>query len=336
MMSRAIRRYIWILFLILPVCLLAHESRPLYIQLTELDSSQIVVKLNIPNSVREDNLPYLIFPSSILEKKETRIVKTKPSGFEVGWTVDQSTGSLRGETFSIVYPKYNPAITSLVRVSFEDGAEQTIILGPEEEVFVIPEVPNFWSVARQYTTLGYSHIWAGLDHLLFVACLLFIAGFGRKLLLAITGFTIAHSITLALSTMDLINVHIAPVEACIALSVLFLCYEIAKHKKGDDSLTYKYPVLVSSSFGLLHGLGFAAVLGEIGLPIASKIIGLLFFNIGVEIGQLIFIIVLLLLYYIGAKLIERIGLIRRTDLVLHAGVYIVGITSAYWFFDRMF
>ncbi|MFT4568650.1 MAG: hydrogenase/urease accessory protein HupE [Saprospiraceae bacterium] len=327
--------FIWLL-LLLPLWSVAHESRPLYIQFTEVDSSVIKVKLNIPNSVREDNLPYIIFPNSIFESEDTKIVKTNPSGYVIEWQVQQIEGDLRGSIFGISYPKFNPAITSLVRVAFADGAEQTIIIGPEQAEFRIPETPSSWTVANQYTSLGYSHIWAGLDHLLFVACLLFIADFGRKLLFAITGFTFAHSITLALSALDVINVHIAPVEACIALSVLFLCYEIANHKKGEDSLTYRYPVLVSSSFGLLHGLGFAAVLGEIGLPNASKIIGLLFFNLGVEIGQLVFILALFILYYIGMKVIERFGIPNVSGLALRVGVYGVGITSAYWFFDRLF
>ena len=320
----------------LPSLLWAHESRPLYIQLSKIDSVAVQVKLNIPNSVREDNLPFLIFPDVIESSEETRYVKTNPSGYVIEWEVFCRRPTLRGLTFGISYPKYNPAITSLIRVQYQDGAEQTIIIGPERSEFLIPEAPSSLAVAKQYTMLGYSHIWAGLDHLLFVACLLFIAGFTRKLLVAITGFTLAHSMTLALSALNVINLHIAPVEACIALSVLFLCFEIVHHHTDQSSLTYRYPVLVSSSFGLLHGLGFAAVLGEIGLPNSSKVIGLLFFNLGVEIGQLVFIFVLFLIYYIGVKLIKRYRVPSSSHLLLQVGIYVVGIVSAYWFFDRLF
>jgi len=115
-----------------------------------------------------------------------------------------------------------------------------------------------------------------------------VAGVGKKLLVTITGFTIAHSITLALSALNLVRLPIPPVEAVIALSVVYLAMEIALQKK--DSLTYRYPIAVSSSFGLLHGFGFAAVLADIGLPQVEIVTSLLFFNIGVELGQIIFVI----------------------------------------------
>ena len=128
----------------------------------------------------------------------------------------------------------------------------------------MPDAENRFAVATEYTWLGIEHIWIGIDHLLFVACLLFIAKTSRRVLITITGFTVAHSITLALSALDLVRIPTPPVEAAIALSVVFMAWEIAKGNM--NSLTHRYPIAVSSSFGLLHGFGFAAVLRDIGLP----------------------------------------------------------------------
>ena len=154
------------------------------------------------------------------------------------------------------------------------------------------------TVAVQYTWLGMEHIWIGFDHLLFVLCLIWIAGSLRRILITITGFTLAHSVTLALSALQIVVLPVPPIEAVIALSVLFLATEIARGEGGfngakgangaSGALTWRYPIAVSSTFGLLHGLGFAAVLNEIGLPQTELVTGLVFFNVGVEIGQVVF------------------------------------------------
>jgi hydrogenase/urease accessory protein HupE len=243
--------------------------------------------------------------------------------------------SLRGQVLHIKYPKFNPAITSFIQLNDTDKKGETIVLGPEKQKFVIPLETTLLAVVKQYTLLGLNHIWSGFDHLLFVACLVFIAGFSKKLVYAITGFTIAHSITLFLAALNITNLPLPPVEACIALSILFLCYEIIHHHKDKTSLTYRFPIAVSSSFGLLHGFGFAGVLSEIGLPYESKIVGLLFFNIGVEIGQLLFIGLLLLLVLTIVKLPHT--KLKQTFLLksYKIGVYVVGILASYWLFERL-
>ena len=195
-----------------------------------------------------------------------------------------------------------------------------------------------FGVAREYTVLGVEHIWIGIDHLLFVACLLFIAGTTRRLLITITGFTVAHSITLALSALELVRIPTPPVEAAIALSVVFMAWEIVKGNK--DSLTWRYPVAVSSSFGLLHGLGFAAVLRDIGLPQVELPTALLFFNIGVEIGQVLFVLALLLAFYLIRPVLIRVFSTARelsmhwTTLTTPVG-YVVGSLASYWMIDRV-
>ena len=148
---------------------------------------------------------------------------------------------------------------------------------------------SWLDAAKRYISLGIEHILWGIDHLLFVLALLIIVRGPWMLVKTITAFTIAHSITLALATLDIITVPSRPVEAAIALSIVFLCVEIIHGHRGQVGLTYRYPWLVAFAFGLLHGLGFAGALSEIGLPQSEIPQALLFFNIGVEIGQLAFV-----------------------------------------------
>ena len=178
----------------------------------------------------------------------------------------------------------------------------------------------------QYTRLGIEHIWTGFDHLLFVLCLIWIAGTWRRILITITGFTLAHSITLALAALEIVRLPVPPIEAVIALSVMFLAVEITRGRRNN--LTWNYPVAVSSSFGLLHGLGFAAVLNEIGLPRTELLTGLVCFNIGVEVGQVLFALgVVLVLQLVNQW--ARFAVVGQT-----AVGYFVGGIATYWFFER--
>ena len=207
----------------------------------------------------------------------------------------------------------------------------TAVLNTERTRYIVPSIKkiNPEDTAVTYTVLGIEHILVGFDHLLFVACLVFISGTRKKLLMTITGFTVAHSITLVLSTKGWVNIPIRPVEAVIALSIIFLAWEIAKNKQ--ESLSLKYPVLVSSSFGLLHGFGFAAVLAEIGLPESEKLLALLSFNVGVEIGQLVFVAALFLLFTIASKLYSALILEKLRFPVS----YFCGSMATIWMIERL-
>jgi hydrogenase/urease accessory protein HupE len=188
------------------------------------------------------------------------------------------------------------------------------------------------SVAGAYLLHGIEHILLGFDHLLFVFALILIVRSGRVLLVTITAFTVAHSITLSLATLGLVRVPGPPVEAAIALSILLLAYEIIRSKRGEASFTARWPWLVAFSFGLLHGFGFASALSEIGLPQGDIPLALFAFNVGVEIGQLVFIGVVL-----GAwTMARRIGFppaFERPALVV--ATYAIGILAAFWFIDRL-
>ena len=185
------------------------------------------------------------------------------------------------------------------------------------------------NTALTYTVLGIEHILGGPDHLLFVLCLLFIARSGKKLLWCITGFTIAHSITLIAASLDWVAIPIPPVEAAIALSIVFLASEIIKRREA--SLSLRYPATVSSSFGLLHGFGFASVLSDIGLPAEETVLALLSFNVGVEIGQLLFVAALYVLWFAAATVAQNL---KAENLRIPLG-YGCGVMATIWLVERL-
>lgn len=188
-----------------------------------------------------------------------------------------------------------------------------------------------FDAAGRYLSLGVEHIALGIDHLLFVLCLLWVVRGAWTLVGTITAFTLAHSITLGLATLGLVAFSPAPVEASIALSIVFLAAEILRHRRGGDDLTlaYRAPWLVAFGFGLLHGLGFAGALADLGLPHREIPIALLFFNLGVELGQLVFVGLILLL----GLLLRGVGA-RPRELLTRTAAYAIGGLATFWFLQR--
>ena len=202
-------------------------------------------------------------------------------------------GGLAGKTFT-VNGLAQTQTDVLLRVDYLDGTASNQRLTPDAPTVTIPERPSALEVVSTYTALGIEHILLGIDHLLFVlALLLLVNGVGR-LVATVTAFTLAHSVTLGAATLGFVHVPPAPVEAVIALSILFLASELARRSLAATSvdaanLTARFPWVVAFAFGLLHGFGFAGALSEVGMPAAAVPLALLFFNVGVEIGQLAFI-----------------------------------------------
>jgi hypothetical protein len=225
----------------------------------------------------------------------------------------------------------------LVRVDYLDGTSSNQRLTPAAPSAQIPARPSALDVIRAYTVLRIEHILGGVDHLLFVlALLLLVRGVGR-LVATVTAFTLAHSVTLAAATLGFVHVPSAPVEATIALSILFLASELARQPLGTQrgaadsraDLTARFPWLVAFSFGLLHGFGFAGALAEVGMPAKAVPLALLFFNVGVEIGQLAFIAVVLA----TAKAVRRAAL-RAPVWWPRAAAYGIGSVAAFWVVQR--
>jgi len=237
--------------------------------------------------------------------------------------------SLTGQTIAI---EGLPALQTdvLLLVQLKDGNLHSAILRPGSPEFTIPLEASKLKIAADYWRMGTIHILEGVDHLLFVlALLLIVKGFG-PLLRAVTAFTVAHSITLALATLGVIHLPPAPTEAIISLSILFLAAEIVHKHNGQIGLTQRWPWLIAFLFGLFHGLGFAGALSEIGVPQVEVPLALLTFNVGVETGQLLFI----------AAVIGVMVLLRRLPLTLPTGAwrvapYAIGSVAAFWTIQRV-
>lgn len=226
----------------------------------------------------------------------------------------------------------------LVRLELSETPAQTARLLPSAPSMVVSPAPVWTEVARTYLLLGIEHILGGIDHLLFILALLMIVRGWRKLAVTITSFTVAHSITLALATLGFVHVPSAPVEATIALSILFLASEIARSRgnraEGGDpapaGLTERYPWVVAFTFGLLHGFGFAGALSQIGLPESAIPVALLLFNVGVEVGQLLFVAAVLLALA-GLRRLE----LRWPSWSWALPTYAIGIVAAFWTVKRV-
>ena len=219
---------------------------------------------------------------------------------------------------------------ALVRIAPLDRPVQAARLTRENPLIEVATTPDRWEVARSYFVIGVEHIIFGWDHLLFVIALVLLLGRLGSVIKAATAFTLAHSITLAGTTLGLFGLPQAPVEALIALSIIFLAVEIAKQQEGAPRLSERVPWLVAFGFGLIHGFGFAGALREIGLPEGEVPMALLTFNLGVEAGQLL--IVALVLIVLAALRRLAPGGLRPATL---ASTYAIGIISSFWFIERI-
>jgi hydrogenase/urease accessory protein HupE len=226
----------------------------------------------------------------------------------------------------------------LVRIESLEGAVQTERLSPTRTSFVLQAVPGSGEVAATYLRLGVEHILFGFDHLLFVLALVILIRDWRRVAVTVTAFTIAHSITLAAATLGFVNMPGPPVEATIALSIMLVSVEILNARLGKPSLTARLPWLAAFSFGLLHGFGFAGALAEVGLPQHAIPVALLFFNLGVEIGQLAFVAAVLAaggLFRTAMTLRLEPALIQRTVNRLDViAAYVIGTVAAFWLIER--
>jgi len=246
------------------------------------------------------------------------------------WRI-HAAGGLNGATIAFS----NLSVTRidvLVRVARSDGTVQLERVMPLSPSFVVSASPGPLEVVRTYTLLGIEHILTGFDHLLFVLALVVLVGSPKRLLQTVTAFTLAHSITLALATLGVVHVPGALVEATIALSIMFLALEILQQRRGREGLTSRAPWVVAFSFGLLHGLGFAGALAQIGLPQNAIPLALLFFNVGVEIGQVMFIAAVLLVMRLARGLVGVRVELSRAPLV---AAYVIGGLSTFWVLERV-
>jgi hydrogenase/urease accessory protein HupE len=228
----------------------------------------------------------------------------------------------------------------LARVERIDGTTQTVRLTAEQTSFVVTAAPTALEVSKTYFVLGVEHILLGIDHLLFVLGLLFLVGNWKQLVGTVTAFTVAHSITLAGATLGWVYAPQAPIEATIALSVMFVASEILRRDRGRHDVATRAPWLVAFVFGLLHGFGFSGALREVGLPEQDIPLALLFFNVGVEVGQLAFIAIVVLVLSGVTRLLRRTGQAERgpwhAETMIRVPVaYVIGSVAAFWTVQRV-
>ncbi len=321
----------------------ADEYRPAYLELKQTTPDVFSMLWKVPAKGENKRLAlYVKLPDDI------SIIGKERSSFINGAFISRSNikrkGGLRGATITIDGLE-RVSTDVLVRIQRLDGSTEISRLTPIKNSFVVAGNPDRFQVAKTYLVFGVEHILQGYDHLLFVACLIFIAGTWRRILISISGFTIAHSITLCLAALGLIRLPIQAVEAVIALSIVFLAREIIMARR--DTLTWKQPITVSSTFGLLHGFGFAAALGEVGLPQTEIPAALLSFNIGVEIGQVLFVVFIVTIAWIVSIMLRYIkntetdklrterSAFRRLHYVEKPVAYGIGCMTMMWTIERM-
>lgn len=307
--------------------LVAHELRPAFLELREISDNEYAVTFKVP---ARGELRLALYPQLP--------VSCKTIGEKVGTYQDAAiferwqahcAGGIAGQAIEVA--GLRQSLTDvLARIEYLGGAVQTTRLTAEHPMFVASGAQSTAEVAATYLGLGFEHILLGVDHLVFILALMLLIRDRWMLVKTITAFTIAHSITLAGSTLGYLSLPQRPVEAAIALSIAFVAREVVKIRAGTLRTAELYPWLVAFAFGLLHGFGFAGALIEIGLPHRDVPAALLFFNIGVELGQLTFVAGMLLLAWLVHKLIALDG--RRARVV--AG-YAIGILAATWLIFRL-
>lgn len=304
----------------------AHDSRPLFIELTESDGLRVDLKSMAPAAVTREDAPRVALKAPCTEERREAADPLRQRAVYVC--------AIKDAAITINWPSFNPSLSSLIRVVYANGETRTAILDPSSTEWHAAAPDSFSGVAKSYFRIGVEHIAGGVDHLLFLGGLLIIAGGFRRTLVTITGFTLAHSLTLALVALGLVRISVPATEAVIALSIVFLATEIVR---GDrTTLAWRRPVLVASAFGLVHGAGFAAALDEIGLPKTETLAALFFFNVGVEAGQIVAIATV----FAAALLARRFALLSSAGgidapLAQRVAGYGLGAISAYWFIARL-
>ncbi len=302
--------------------------RPAYLELSQLDAERYDVLWRVPALPDNRRLAArVMFPENTQRVGEARSAIIN-NAWEERYEIE-ATGGLIDQQITID-GILGGATDVIVRVERQDGTTQLERLQPAEPVFTVTASPGPGEVALAYFVLGVEHILGGIDHLLFVLALLLLVGNLRRLVLTITAFTVAHSITLVCATLGWISLPGPPVEAVIALSIVFVAAEVIHEQQGRTSITARSPWIVAFGFGLLHGLGFAGALQEVGLPDTAIPVALLMFNVGVEAGQLLFVGGVVIL----AALLGRISRVPSA-LVKRVISYGIGSVAAFWTIERV-
>lgn len=305
----------------------AHQLRLGYLELQEVDAETYAVLWKLPAQSEKLRLALR------LQWPQNCQAWTAPQrSFAAGALAERwqmlCQGGLVGQRIG-VQGLVESGAEVLVRLQGHDGLVQNSRLNSSETAFEVSAAPGPGEIAGSYLLLGIEHILGGIDHLLFVFALLLIVRGSRRLILTISAFTLGHSITLGLSTLGLASLPSRPVEAVISLSIVFLALELLRLQRGQPSLTADRPWLVAVGFGLIHGFGFAGALQEVGMPQQAVALALLCFNLGVEAGQVLFVL--------GVLLLRRLlpGHLSAVPWLARIPPYAVGCLAMAWLLQRV-
>jgi hydrogenase/urease accessory protein HupE len=309
----------------------ADVFRPAYLELREAGDDRYDVMWKVPAQGESRLAVQVVFPADTVSLSEPQGLFSG-GAFVERWRVHRPDG-LAGQTLHI--DGIAAGVTDvIVRIERQDGTSQVERLPPERTEFMVKPATGKAEVAWSYLVLGIEHILVGIDHLLFVLALVLLVHGVRRLVATVTAFTVAHSLTLAAASLGFVHVPGPPVEALIALSIVFVAAEIVHARQGRPGLTQRWPWVVAFSFGLLHGLGFAGALAEVGLPPLSIPTALLFFNVGVEIGQLLFIGAVLAVLAAGRAAARRLAWTAPAWL-WRVVPYAIGGLASFWVVERV-
>jgi len=324
---RLLRTVFALALLALPALVSADVFRPAYLEITELEDAHYELFWKVPSLGGGTRLAaYVRLPEAAVVTREPRTVEVGGAWNE-RWQI-HVPGGLVGEEIAIEGNAVG--VTDVIaRVVRLDGSSQVERLPIERPRFTVEPPQGHGEVAWSYLVLGVEHILGGIDHLLFVLALLLIVRGGRRILATVTAFTVAHSITLVAATLGWVHVPGPPVEAVIALSIAFVAMETLHGLDGHPGLTARAPWIVAFSFGLLHGFGFAGALQEVGLPQNAIPTALLMFNVGVEIGQLIFVAA-----FLALRAAWNHALAAPPAWATRATAYGIGTVAMYWVIER--
>ena len=310
----------------------ADEFKPAYLQLTQVDQETYDVLWKIPAIDESTTLRVTPqFPDGTEALTEVRSTFSRGVTL-LRWRIRAPEG-LDGKAvfFSQLSETRIDVLARLVRL---DGSVQLERIVPVSPRFVLKPSPGPLEVVKTYTVLGIEHILTGFDHLLYILGMLILVGGWRRILATMSAFTATHSLTLTAAALGWVHVPQAPVEACIALSIVFVAREIVQVHRGRPGITTRWPWAVALTFGLMHGFGFAGALAEVGLPQSSIPVALLFFNVGVEIGQLLFVGAVLTVIAVGWRAAQQHRWSQAAGL-WRIAPYAIGALASFWLVERI-
>lgn len=322
------------LCLILPQTALSHALEPGYLEISALDEQTFRVTWRKPDVKGKPMDINAILPESCTPDRAEQ-VRFDNRAWSTSWIATCPQG-IAGKPI-LIEGLERTQTDVLVRYQTGTDVDGTARLTASDVSFIVPGVRDFWATASGYFNLGVDHILSGYDHLLFVFALMLLVRNSRSLLIAVTSFTVAHSITLAAASLGLLYLPPPPVEAVIALSIVFLAAELVRIRADQPSLTQRNPWAVAFFFGLLHGMGFAGALREIGLPELDVPAALVSFNLGVEAGQLVFVGVVLAAWVVLGKIVPTAAraLNDPDEPAFKAMGYGIGAMASFWTVERL-